>query len=101
MNAFTHEMRKSMTPARIARIHEKCGGRCGVCGFPLGFKKYEIDHIIPLSSGGSDSDDNLQCICIPCHATKTGADISRASHIKRIAIKHKVPSKFRRSRAWR
>lgn len=32
------------------------------------------DHIIPLARGGSDDDDNIQCLCGPCHAIKTVAD---------------------------
>lgn len=30
-----------------------------------------VDHIIPLSRGGTDADDNLQSICGVCHARKT------------------------------
>lgn len=101
MNAFTHEMRRSMTPARIARIVELRGNKCGGCGIAIGYKPFELDHIIPLAAGGSDSDANIQLLCKCCHATKTGEDITRISHIKRVAVKHKVPSKYRRSRAWR
>ena len=31
----------------------------------------EIDHIIPLSLGGSDEDENVRCLCKPCHARRT------------------------------
>lgn len=31
----------------------------------------EVDHIIPLQHGGSDTDDNVQCLCKPCHEIKT------------------------------
>ena len=37
----------------------------------------EIDHIIPLSKGGTYDDDNLQPLCKPCHATKTAQDCGR------------------------
>lgn len=30
-----------------------------------------VDHIIPRARGGSEDDDNLQCICLDCHKTKT------------------------------
>ena len=33
-----------------------------------------VDHIIPKHKGGTDASDNLQCICAPCHATKTEAE---------------------------
>jgi 5-methylcytosine-specific restriction protein A len=29
------------------------------------------DHIIPLSKGGTDTDDNIRCLCQPCHETRT------------------------------
>lgn len=29
------------------------------------------DHIVPLSQGGSDTDDNIRCLCRPCHADRT------------------------------
>lgn len=25
------------------------------------------DHIIPLAKGGADTDDNIRCLCDPCH----------------------------------
>ena len=29
------------------------------------------DHIIPLAKGGTDTDDNIRCLCKPCHAIRT------------------------------
>jgi len=31
----------------------------------------EVDHILPLSQGGTDAFENLQGLCKPCHAAKT------------------------------
>jgi len=31
----------------------------------------EVDHIVPLSKGGTDADDNLEAICADCHKVKT------------------------------
>lgn len=29
------------------------------------------DHIVPLSLGGPDTDDNVRCLCDPCHLIRT------------------------------
>lgn len=34
----------------------------------------EIDHIVPLSRGGSDTRRNKQGLCKPCHTAKTRAE---------------------------
>ena len=31
----------------------------------------EVDHIIPLSEGGTNDRDNLQALCRDCHQVKT------------------------------
>lgn len=56
------------------RIWERDEGICQQCGGP----GEEIDHIVPKRMGGrhgaakviSESDDNLQMICIGCHYIK-------------------------------
>ena len=32
------------------------------------------DHIIPLAKGGKDTDDNIRCLCAPCHAVRTAEE---------------------------
>jgi hypothetical protein len=32
------------------------------------------DHILPLAWGGTDTDDNIQCLCEECHARKTASE---------------------------
>lgn len=29
------------------------------------------DHILPLAKGGPDTDDNIRCLCEPCHKART------------------------------
>jgi len=51
-------------------------GKCGVCGL---HGATQVDHIVPLSEGGSDDLDNLQPIhAIPCHRDKTAREAQRA-----------------------
>jgi 5-methylcytosine-specific restriction endonuclease McrA len=55
-----------MAPQLIARDGERCR-RCGR------MDDLTIDHIIPISAGGSDDLRNLQILCRPCNSRKGGA----------------------------
>ena len=56
-----------------------CGGRCQSCGVTFtAALPAEIDHIVPLSRGGTEADDNLQLLCRPCNRSK-GARPRRAA----------------------
>ena len=35
----------------------------------------QVDHVIPLSAGGTDAMDNLQSLCDACHEAKTRRDM--------------------------
>lgn len=35
----------------------------------------EVDHVVPLSKGGADTDDNKQNLCSECHKEKTAQDM--------------------------
>lgn len=43
--------------------------KCAYCGCSLG-DDYHVDHVIPLSRGGSDDFDNLALACPHCNASK-------------------------------
>jgi 5-methylcytosine-specific restriction protein A len=45
---------------------------CQVCGQVT--TALEVDHIVNRAQGGSDDDENLQAICIPCHKVKTASE---------------------------
>lgn len=57
-----------------------------VCVNPFGLENHivlstEVDHKVPKSQGGDDSDENLQGVCKPCHSRKTATEDSTfASH---------------------
>ena len=60
----------SHTATDIAAKMEAQGFRCIYCPAALRTVAYEVDHIIPLSRGGSDSADNIQCLCRRCNRRK-------------------------------
>lgn len=40
----------------------------------------EVDHIVPAAKGGGDEMANLQAVCKPCHAWKTGREAATIRH---------------------
>ena len=50
-------------------IWEDQKGRCALCDQAT--DRYEIDHIQPVSLGGSHRRDNLRGLCLPCHREET------------------------------
>lgn len=58
-------------------------GRCWYCGVPLNpFCNFHVDHVIPLSRGGSNEIENLAPACEPCNLYKGSMLVEewRASH---------------------
>lgn len=51
--------------------------KCVRCGRSFRKGDMDIDHIVPQMYGGSDSLDNLQCLCKHCNRSK-GADVRDA-----------------------
>lgn len=54
---------------------------CAHCGrmtmYPQGF---ELDHVVALTNGGEDTDENCQVLCTGddgCHRRKTASDMGR------------------------
>ena len=44
---------------------------CNICKALLHPKAFDVDHIVELARGGTDTLDNLQALCVQCHAIKT------------------------------
>ena len=45
-------------------------GRCNGCRTEFPFRALEVDHIVPVSRGGTDHIDNLQLLCGHCNRVK-------------------------------
>lgn len=35
---------------------------------------HQVDHIVPLSAGGTDTDENKELLCLDCHKAKSRAE---------------------------
>lgn len=36
----------------------------------------EVHHVVPVSAGGSDAENNLMALCKPCHSRKTREEMN-------------------------
>jgi 5-methylcytosine-specific restriction protein A len=82
------------TTARLRPVVERKRGRAGqrdraqvlaeepfcrsCLGRGLEVGSNEVDHIVPLSEGGSDERSNKQALCVPCHAAKSANERATA-----------------------
>lgn len=63
--------RKSLSRRVALAVFERDGFRCVHCGVATNLS---VDHIVPLSRGGTDGFENLQTLCLRCNSSK-GASI--------------------------
>ena len=57
------------TAKDVLRLHERQQGRCAGCQVKLR-PGYHVDHVVPLSGGGSNGPGNLQLLCRFCNLSK-------------------------------
>lgn len=81
--AKEREAEGTHTAADILRIGDAQKWRCHWCAKPTG-KAYEVDHIKPLSRGGSNWPRNLCIACVPCNRRKHASD--PATFARRIGL---------------
>ncbi len=73
--------RRKLLPAwKVIEVYKRNGNICRICGYPMIFNldlndhsifdPSEIDHIIPLSKGGSDDVENLGVAHRSCNRKK-------------------------------
>jgi 5-methylcytosine-specific restriction endonuclease McrA len=68
----SHEVRTS-GKLDVAAFYAKCaefGWHCRICGRELTKDTVTIDHIIPVSMGGTNAIENLQPLCRSCNCRK-------------------------------
>jgi len=82
--ARKHAAGGTHTLADIEAIFEMQRGRCAYCRKRLRSKRH-VDHIIPISKGGSNGRRNLQLTCAHCNQTKSNRDpIAHAKELGRL-----------------
>lgn len=61
---------KGFTITKRENVFNKFNGKCSYCGTDLDFNSFVIDHIIPISKGGSSKYENLLPSCRECNMCK-------------------------------
>ena len=77
-------------------IYRQSSGKCALCGNPVKYTDFTIDHIVPLSMGGENDIDNFQCTCRACNQFKS--NILPEDFIQRVSdiYKHNVEKTHKR-----
>jgi 5-methylcytosine-specific restriction endonuclease McrA len=73
-----HE-RRALGYLDIKSFHAKCvefGWHCQICGKELTKDTVTIDHIVPISKGGTNAIENLQPLCERCNSKKGNRSMS-------------------------
>ena len=65
--------RRKFRPAERISIYTRDRGICGICGEFVPPNEATIDHIVPISKGGTYAPENLQCCCRRCNQLKADA----------------------------
>lgn len=56
-----------------AKIRLSASNRCGYCRLPQAILmgKLEIEHLLPIAEGGTDTEENLWLACRDCNSFKS------------------------------
>lgn len=68
--AQAHNAAGRITSAQLRDCLMACAGRCEWCGTGVVNQQIEIDHIVSLVQGGSNTADNLAVACPSCNRIK-------------------------------
>ena len=74
-NNSTIIKKRNVTGNQKKYIASKQKWKCNNCKNILDHT-YEIDHILPIYKGGTNTNDNLQALCRNCHGLKTFNDLN-------------------------
>ena len=89
-------------PSRVKlRLFDRAGGCCQICTVKLTAGRWQADHILALVNGGGHRENNLQAVCVACHADKTSLDVAEKSKTASVKAKHLGIKKPTTWRGWR
>lgn len=98
--------KRGMSSKLRRQILERDGGTCQMCGSAAGEDsgcepgkrcRLQVDHVVPISQGGTDDPSNLRCVCV--FFNKDKADVIRPASgqaISALAVIRKLPRDVQR-----
>lgn len=81
--------RRSISKATRVRVFLDAEGICHLCGLRIDAPKqrWEVEHVKPLSMGGTDDRANLRPAHVECHAEKTAGEAAPRAKADRAGAK--------------
>lgn len=65
------KQKQIFTPTKRAKIYARDNGMCWLCGLHVSVRIFSIDHVIPLSKGGTNNLSNLRLAHKDCNSIKS------------------------------
>lgn len=62
--------RKNFSQEERAEVYRKTKGHCYLCGDFVDYNRFEVEHRVPISKGGTNELINLFCSCHVCNSIK-------------------------------
>lgn len=90
MNLTKKKKKRKLNQALRIDIAYRQNYACNMCGkFPIP-PTFQLDHVVRLADGGLDEVENLQALCVECHAIKTRSEATGRAPV----VCQKVFSKY-------
>lgn len=70
MNLNPNKDRRKYSADVKRMVYLRNNGRCAICGKRVDLNKCNLDHRIPISKGGIDAVENLDCVHVKCNYIK-------------------------------
>lgn len=62
--------RDLLPPGMKYTLYSETNGRCSHCGKKIGYADSTVDHVVPISKGGTNAMSNLAILCEDCNKDK-------------------------------
>ena len=88
-----HSVKKIDESVTLSSVFKKYNGECQECGIIVEYShppkpnSASIEHIVPLSIGGSHTWDNIELLCHKCNTGRNASSpTSKVKHVKRFRL---------------